>query len=62
MRVAIIAWWEVQLPLHAAKDLFTFQMWDPGGGRLHPWKLAERLFNLLWITATSSRPELQFLL
>jgi hypothetical protein len=62
MRVTIIAWWEVQLPLCAAKDLFALQMWDPGGGHLHPWKLAERIFNLLWIIATSGYPELQFLL
>jgi hypothetical protein len=62
MKVAIITWWEVQLPLRATKDLFVLQMWDLGGGHLHPWKLTERLFNLLWITATSRRPELQFLL
>jgi hypothetical protein len=60
--IAIITWWEVQLPLCAVKDLFAFQMQDPGGGHLHPWKLTERLFNLLWITATSGRLELQFLL
>jgi hypothetical protein len=37
MRVAIITWWEVQLPLHANKDLFILQMLDPGGSDLHPW-------------------------
>jgi hypothetical protein len=62
MRVAIIIWWEVQLSLRAAKDLFTFQMRDPGGGHLHPWKLAESFSNLLCITAMSGCPELQFLL
>jgi hypothetical protein len=62
MRVAIITWWEVQLPLRAAKDLFALQMRDPGGGHLHPWMLTERLLNLLWITDTSGRPKLQFLL
>jgi hypothetical protein len=56
------AWWEVQLPLCAAKDLFALKMWDPGSGHLHLWKLAERLFNLLCITATSGHHEPQFLL
>jgi hypothetical protein len=62
MRVAIITWWKVQFPFRAAKDLFALQMRDPSGGYLHPWKLAERLFNHLWITATSGRPKFQFLL
>jgi hypothetical protein len=62
MRVAIITWWEVQLPLCAAKDLFTLQIRDPYGGHLHPWKLVENFSNLLWITAMSSRPKLQFVL
>jgi hypothetical protein len=35
-RVDIVTWSEVQLPLRATKDLFALQMWDPGGGNLHP--------------------------
>jgi hypothetical protein len=55
MKVTVRAWWKVQLPLCATKDLFKLEMWEPGGGPSIPscWLNASTTFfgSLLKVAA-----------